>query len=137
MHQVKQVSKVCAKVIHRTVVLFLIPNPLFPKPHLPQLHCHLSNRFGNTGYCRAVGAGIEARRVVQMYLVEVLEEEQVGLGRRQIRDHERGICVGAGPHDRGAQPVDNRTEGSLGCSVDNRSSKAFPGLYWGEIVTQQ
>ena len=61
LHQVKQVSEVCAKVICCALIIFLIPNTLVFKPRLPQLHCHLSDRFGNTGPCRAVDAGFETR----------------------------------------------------------------------------
>ena len=61
LHQVKQVSEVHAEVICRALILFLIPNLLVLKPRLPQLHCHLSDRFGDTGPCRAVDAGVEAR----------------------------------------------------------------------------
>ena len=65
LHQVKQVREVCAGVIFRALIIFLIPNPLVLKPCLPQLHCHLSDCFGNTGPCCAVDSGVEARYVDQ------------------------------------------------------------------------
>ena len=50
LHQVKQVSKVCGEVICRALIIFLILNPLIINPRLPQLHCHLSDRFGKYGF---------------------------------------------------------------------------------------
>ena len=65
LHQVNQVSEVRAKVICHALILFLVPNPLVLKPHLPQLHCRLSGRFGNMGSFCAVDAWVKAGQVDQ------------------------------------------------------------------------
>ena len=65
LHQVKQVSEVRAEVICRALILFLIPNTFVFDPRLPQLHCHLSNRFGNTGTCCTVDTRVEAKYMAQ------------------------------------------------------------------------
>ena len=61
LHQFKQVSEVHDEVIFRALILFLIPNLLVLKPRLPQIHYYLSDHFRDTGPCRAVDAGVEAR----------------------------------------------------------------------------
>ena len=56
---------------------------------------------------------------------------------RGIGDHKRGMCVGTGSDNRGAQPVNDRPTGSLGHSVNNSSTKAVPSFYRVNIRTQQ
>ena len=65
LHRVKQLSEVHPEVICRTLILFLIPNPLGIDPRLPQIHYHLSYRFGDTGSCHAVDAWVEDGQMAQ------------------------------------------------------------------------